>query len=181
MRATVGKYAKLPGKQDWYMSRLLRACVGPVIYCDTAALHVAKYRHVFARGVRERRHVHGKLDAIFEHMAACGLGHVVPSRGEWPCFVKEARSKPRVVAFMKASRVPVYSFPKKMILTTAKAKAAPAPAVPSAAALPSEVTEARPAAASRVEQRTHATGHAGRHAEIRSNENQSCIRGSAAS
>ena len=111
VRATVGIYGELPSRTAFSTERLLRACVGPVIYCDTAGLHCAKFRDVFHSERVRRYRAWKKLVNLFEHMERQGLVAMVQMDGQWPCFVKCPRSSAAAQEAMRQMRLPFFHLP----------------------------------------------------------------------
>ena len=122
VRATVGTYRNVPQSKAFTIERLLRACVGPVIYCDTAGLHLAKFRDVFHVDVNRRYRTWKKFISVFEYMETQRLGKVVRSHGRWPCFVKASASKKEVAAVVQRLRAPSFSFPYMRIYEVPQAR-----------------------------------------------------------
>lgn len=117
VRATVGDYAQVDSATVADAGLMLRGCVGPIIYADTLALHIAKYRHVFSHDSHGRRRAYLRMLHTFEYMENCDLGLVVQKTGQWPCFVKRSLLQLSTKANKMLAKwmVPTYTFPAKAL------------------------------------------------------------------
>ena len=88
VRSRVGPFADQPDTRKLTAQRLLRAAVGPIIFADTAGLHIAKFRNVFSSVAKLRTQCQERLRQTFDFMQSKGWGWKVEDKHSWPCFVK---------------------------------------------------------------------------------------------
>ena len=102
----------------------MSGCAGPVIYCDTIGLHVAKYRHVFSSDRQQRSNALRKLLQVFHYMERQLLDHVVYVPGLWPCFVKSWSKNVDIRKKLHNLRVPMYEFSRARVKSIARKQGA---------------------------------------------------------